>query len=40
MVAYHLKQNNPSAKILILDSKEKFSKQSLFQEACRNITRA
>ncbi len=33
MVAHLLKQTNPTAKILILDPKEKFSKQALFEEA-------
>ncbi len=32
MVAHVLKQNNPTAKILIVDPKEKFSKQALFEE--------
>jgi len=32
MVAWHLKNNNPTAKILVLDPKENFSKQGLFQE--------
>ena len=32
MVAHVLKQSNPSAKILIVDPKEKFSKQGLFEE--------
>jgi len=32
MVAYTLKQKNPKAKIIVLDPKEKFSKQPLFQE--------
>ena len=32
MVAHILKKNNPKAKIIILDPKEKFSKQALFQE--------
>jgi len=32
MVAHYLKQNNPSAKIIVLDTKEKFSKQALFEE--------
>ncbi|MEO1282687.1 MAG: FAD/NAD(P)-binding oxidoreductase, partial [Pseudomonadota bacterium] len=32
MIAHILKQKNPSAKIIILDPKEKFSKQGLFQE--------
>ncbi len=32
MVAHMLKQSNPSAKILIVDPKEKFSKQGLFED--------
>lgn len=32
MVANHLKANNPTAKILLLDPKEKYSKQGLFEE--------
>jgi sulfide dehydrogenase [flavocytochrome c] flavoprotein chain len=32
MAAHTLKQKNPTAKILILDPKEQFSKQALFQE--------
>lgn len=32
MIAHLLKQKNPRAKIIILDTKEKFSKQPLFQE--------
>jgi sulfide dehydrogenase [flavocytochrome c] flavoprotein subunit len=32
MVAHLLKQNNPTAKILVADPKEKFSKQGLFEE--------
>lgn len=32
MVAHVLKQKNPTAKILIFDPKQKFSKQGLFQE--------
>ncbi|GIX13730.1 MAG: cytochrome c [Paracoccaceae bacterium] len=32
MVAHVLKRRNPKAKILILDPKEKFSKQALFEE--------
>ncbi len=31
MIAHLLKQKNPKAKIIVLDPKEKFSKQSLFQ---------
>lgn len=36
MVAHLLKQKNPTAKIIILDPKEKFSKQGLFQEGWHN----
>ena len=32
MVAHVLKQSNPTAKIMIVDPKEKFSKQALFEE--------
>jgi NADPH-dependent 2,4-dienoyl-CoA reductase/sulfur reductase-like enzyme len=32
MVAHILKQKNPTAKIIIIDPKKKFSKQALFQE--------
>ncbi|MFO6464317.1 FCSD flavin-binding domain-containing protein [Jannaschia sp. KMU-145] len=32
MVAHMLKERNPTAKILIVDPKEKFSKQALFEE--------
>jgi NADPH-dependent 2,4-dienoyl-CoA reductase/sulfur reductase-like enzyme len=32
MVAYHLKNNNPTAKIIIADPKAAFSKMALFQE--------
>jgi NADPH-dependent 2,4-dienoyl-CoA reductase/sulfur reductase-like enzyme len=32
MVAHYLKNNNPTAKILIADPKPKFSKQALFEE--------
>ncbi|MEO0797594.1 MAG: NAD(P)/FAD-dependent oxidoreductase [Pseudomonadota bacterium] len=32
MIAHMLKQKNPTAKIVVLDPKEKFSKQALFQE--------
>lgn len=32
MIAHTLKQTNPTAKIVVLDPKEKFSKQGLFQE--------
>jgi sulfide dehydrogenase [flavocytochrome c] flavoprotein chain len=33
MVAWTLKQSNPTAKILLVDPKESFSKQALFEEA-------
>jgi len=36
MVAHLLKQTNPTAKILIADPKEKFSKQGLFEEGWEN----
>ena len=36
MVAHYLKANNPTAKILIADPKEKFSKQGLFEEGWQN----
>lgn len=36
MVAWHLKQTNPTAKILLVDPKETFSKQALFEEAWQN----
>ncbi len=36
MIAHLLKQRNPKAKIVVLDPKEKFSKQALFQEAWQN----
>ena len=36
MVAHVLKQTNPTAKILIADPKEKFSKQGLFEEGWQN----
>lgn len=32
MVAWYLKNNNPTAKILIVDPKESYSKQALFEE--------
>ncbi len=32
MVAHHLKNNNPTAKIMIFDPKPKFSKMALFQD--------
>ena len=36
MVAHKLKNENPTAKILIVDPKEKFSKQGLFEEGWQN----
>ena len=36
MVAHQLKETNPTAKILIIDPKEKFSKQALFEEGWNN----
>jgi NADPH-dependent 2,4-dienoyl-CoA reductase/sulfur reductase-like enzyme len=36
MVAWLLKQTNPTAKILLVDPKETFSKQALFEEAWQN----
>ena len=36
MVAHKLKAENPTAKILVLDPKEKFSKQGLFEEGWQN----
>ncbi len=36
MVAHRLSQINPTAKILIVDPKEKFSKQGLFEEGWQN----
>ncbi|MDD9923302.1 MAG: NAD(P)/FAD-dependent oxidoreductase [Boseongicola sp.] len=36
MVAHYLKQNNPTAKIIVADPKPKFSKMSLFQEGWNN----
>ncbi|MEJ6397120.1 NAD(P)/FAD-dependent oxidoreductase [Yoonia sp. 208BN28-4] len=36
MIAHQLRANNPTAKILIADPKERFSKQGLFQEGWDN----
>ncbi len=36
MVAHKLKAENPTAKILVVDPKEKFSKQGLFEEGWQN----
>lgn len=35
-IAHYLKHNKPKSKILILDQKDRFSKQGLFQEGWRN----
>ncbi len=32
MIAHYLKENNPTAKIIVLDPKDKYSKQALFEE--------
>lgn len=37
MVAHYFKQHNPKAKIVILDPKDKFSKQALFMEAWQDL---
>ncbi|KCV80859.1 sulfur oxidation F protein [Actibacterium atlanticum] len=36
MVAHYLKENNPTAKIIVADPKPKFSKMALFQEGWAN----
>ena len=36
MIAHYLKANKPKSKIIVLDAKNKFSKQALFQEAWEN----
>ncbi len=36
MVAHYLKNNNPTAKIIVADPKAKFSKQGLFEEGWNN----
>jgi len=36
MVAHYLKNNNPTAKIIVADPKPKFSKMALFQEGWQN----
>lgn len=33
LIAHYLKQNKPRSKVMILDAKERFSKQGLFEEA-------
>ena len=37
LVAHYLKTNKPNSKIIILDQKNKFSKQALFQEAWEKL---
>ena len=37
MIAHYLKSHKPKSKILILDAKEKFSKQGLFQAAWKEL---
>jgi sulfide dehydrogenase [flavocytochrome c] flavoprotein subunit len=37
LVAHYLKNNNPTAKIIILDQKKKFSKQGLFQQGWNEL---
>lgn len=37
MIAHYLKRHKPRAKILVLDAKEGFSKQALFQDAWRAL---
>jgi len=37
MIAHIFKQKNPKAKIIVIDPKEKFSKQALFQEGWESI---
>jgi sulfide dehydrogenase [flavocytochrome c] flavoprotein subunit len=37
LIAYYLKSNKPNSKILILDGKDNFSKQSLFEAAWKEL---
>lgn len=37
MIAHYLRENNPSAKIIVADPKEKFSKMALFQTAWNDL---
>jgi sulfide dehydrogenase [flavocytochrome c] flavoprotein chain len=37
LVAYHLKQTKPRSKVIVLDAKDSFSKQPLFQDAWRQL---
>ena len=36
-IAYYLKNNKPKSKILVVDAKDKFSKQGLFTQAWKNL---
>ncbi len=37
LIAYYLKTHKPKSKLIILDAKDKFSKQSLFQDAWKQL---
>lgn len=37
LIAHYLKQHKPKSKILVLDAKDKFSKQALFKQAWHNL---
>src|SRR5215470_9636627 len=37
LIAYYLKQKKPRSKVIILDAKDSFSKQRLFQDAWRQL---
>lgn len=37
LIAHYLKQHKPKSKILLLDAKDKFSKQGLFQQGWKNL---
>jgi len=37
LIAHYLKQNKPRSKVLVLDAKDSFSKQGLFQEGWRQL---
>jgi len=37
LIAYYLKTRKPKSKLIILDAKDKFSKQSLFQDAWKKL---
>ncbi|MEM7402221.1 MAG: FCSD flavin-binding domain-containing protein [Pseudomonadota bacterium] len=36
-IAHHLKQNKPKSKLLIIDAKDKFSKQGLFMQGYKDV---